>query len=143
MAYAAVADVQSEFKGVVFSATSAVTDTQVTGFIAQAEAYINGKIDSAYVTPVTGPQSVLILKMISIWLVADRVSKILEVKSASEEANTTDKSLTQMAEAKLEEIKDLLLVLVDATRKSVGGAFKSANNDDGVEPVFRKNVVQW
>lgn len=143
MAYSVYGDVEAEFKGMVLDTTSPVTDTEVTGFIAQADAEINGLVGLRYVVPITGTDSLIIMKMVSIWLVADRVAKILQVKTKTEENSTAGKSLREMALELLDKIVKGEFLLADATRLSSANGFKSYANDAQLEYTFKKGDTQW
>jgi len=143
MSYCVTDDVSSEFKSIEFNSDSPVTDDKVTEFIAQADAFIDGKLTLKYATPITGAKSLLTIKTISIWLVADRVSKILQVKSATESTNTAEKSLRQMALDLLKDILDGKFSLSDATPASTGSGFKSYANDNDLDYTFHSGTDEW
>lgn len=144
MAYSLEADIQSEFKDIDFAdADSKVTSAEVTAFITQADAFIDSKVGLRYDTPVTGVESLKILKTISIWLVADRVSKVLRIKSNVPETETAEKSLRDMALEMLEDISKGLLLLSDATLKSSGSGFSSYANTEDLSYTFKKGESQW
>lgn len=143
MSYSTVDDVIAEFKGISFTIDDPVTDTTVEDFIEQADAYIDANINSRYVVPVTGTTSLIILKTISVWLVADRISRILQVKTKTEETQTAEKSLKQMADDLLKQISNGILDLIDATLQSSGAGFRSYANDEDLKYTFKKNSDQW
>ena len=143
MAYSTYEDVKSEFKGVDFGSSTPVTSTEVTGFIVQADALIDSLVSKRYETPITGSISLSIIKLISIWLVADRVSKILQVKTTKEETKTADKSLYDKAMAMLKAIIAGDLVLTDATVVSSGNGWASYANSNSLENEFKKGEPQW
>ena len=70
MAYCTEAQVEGEFKSVDFGASTAVTSDDITRFIEEADAFIDGKIGVRYVVPITGSISLLIIRTIAISLIA-------------------------------------------------------------------------
>jgi phage gp36-like protein len=143
MAYSVYGDVASEFKNILFATGQPVTDAEVTEFISQADAEIDGYLSQRYVTPITGTISLVVVKQLSIWLVADRVSKILQVKTKTEETKTADKSLRQMALDRLKELAKGTFKLPDATVLSSGAGFRSYANDNELDYTFKKGDDQW
>ena len=83
MSYCVLADVQSEFKDITFTSTTFVKDSDVNAFIAEADQLINSIIGKRYETPVVGVEALVLLRMYSRLLVAERVRKILEVKQTT------------------------------------------------------------
>ena len=124
MAYSTVSEVASEFKDVEFTATTKVTDTEVLRFIDEAEALINGLVSCKYVVPIlTGPspESFKILRMVEIWLVADRVRQIMQVKDISVtkvQQGTRGPNSKKAAMDLLKKICDGTLKLTDAVLAS-------------------------
>lgn len=147
MAYAASADVESEFKNIAFTSTSNVTTTDVAAFITQADALINSYIGMRYQTPVTANEETLaLLQLLSVTLVADRIRKILEVKQASpnDGANQSVRGFSSIDVMKLlTQIKDGKMTLAGATPLVSGGGFYSNNYAESVVPVFKKDEVNW
>lgn len=144
MAYSLEADIQSEFKDIDFAdADSKVSSAEVSAFIVQSDAFIDSKVGLRYEVPITGTESLKILKTISIWLVADRVSKILRIKSNVPETETAEKSLRDMALEMLEDIAKGVVLLSDATVKSSGSGFSSYANSEDLGYTFKKEETQW
>lgn len=143
MAYSELADIEAEFKGIEFTLDSPVTDNEVDDFIDQSDAFIDAKIGLKYVVPITGTSSLLILKTISVWLTADRISQILEVKTQTEENSTAGKSLREMALEMLKEIVDETLLLSDATLLSTSAGFGSYASDYSIKKKFHRSSDEW
>lgn len=143
MAYAVTSDVASEFKNVEFTAQTPVTATEVTAFITQADGEINGYVGKVYTIPITGTESLAVMKMISVWLVAHRVSQILQVKTVTEETETGAKSLREQALELLDKIVKREFVLTDAPLLSSTGGFKSYASDNSLDYSFHKNRDEW
>lgn len=150
--YADVSDVQTEFKSVTFSGSSAVTSTAVTGFINQAEAWIDAQIGTVYTTPVSGSSSLLILKMTTVQLVKARITDILQVKTGDVKVDqaASGKDMREAAEKMIKDLKDKQFILKDATLiRSSGGvnSYGSANatdqNGSTTDNIFQKGMRQW
>lgn len=148
MAYTTTAEIQLDIKGMVFSSTTIVTDTAVTGFIAEADALINAHVGKRYDTPVTGSgEGLTLLKLCSRSLVSARVKGIMAVKQdKSQDANqaVVSTSLSPTAVMKiLCDIKDGVLNLDGATPKESDYGFKNNNVTNLVCPVIKKDEPQW
>jgi hypothetical protein len=145
MAYSALTDIQNEFKSVVFSASSTPTSTAVQGFIAEADQYIDSRIGLRYQVPVTGSKSLIILKSISIGLVAGRVKEIQRVKTASPQLNQDSRDGDPAKEAKerLGLIVEGLLLLPDATLVSAANGVSSGALSAGATARFKKDTETW
>ena len=149
MSYADVADIQSEFKKITFSSDFAVTDTEVTAFIAQEEAIINATISNRYVTPITGTDAEEILKKITIAYVAYRVAKIINLKK---DVPIPEKFVPQtlneggafrIANKQLQDIQSGKIILGDAEQRSNEQGVKSFNAINNVEPIWIRDKKQW
>lgn len=145
MAYTTVDNVASEFKNISFSATTSITTDEVTRFIDEADAYIDGRLDNIYVTPVTGVVSLLILQQISTWLVAQRVKDIQALKTGNDTTNQdgSEKRLDKKAMELLEQIIKDELQLPDATAVKSGGGVSSYNARNNIKPIFKRDEQQW
>lgn len=149
MAYATYTDVASEFKDITFSSTTKVTDSEVTEFISQAEAHINGVVSKRYTVPVvlaSAPISFAVLKQISIYMVADRVREILQVKQIGVEElkqGARPPNGRKEALAMLRDIVDGNIRLYDATLATAHDGVKSFNVDEDIEHFFDATIDQW
>lgn len=144
MAYCVNTDVQAEFKDIdITSGTAKISSAKIDEFILQADAYINAKIGLRYIVPVTGTLSLKLLKMLSIWLVASRVSKILQIKNSVVENETGEKSLEDRALEMIDDISKGKLNLEDATLKSSGAGFSSYAQANNLGYTFKKGEDQW
>lgn len=147
MGYCVVADVQADFKATQFNASSLVTDTAVTQFIVEASSLIDAHVGSRYVTPITGTMALSLMSLFCRTLVADRVRGILANKQqVSTDANQQVKSdgfSTKDVMKALQDIKDGVTTLTDATLLNVNASFYSENYSTGVNPRFNKNRRQW
>ena len=144
MAYSTTTDVASEFKNITISATSALTTTEVTEFIVQADAYIDSRLGLKFTVPITGAESLKIVKRLSIWLVASRMKEIYKVKTGAvlvDQGETGD--LGKMAREELDKIIKNELLLSDATLLSSANGVKSFSNDNGEEYTFQRNRDDW
>lgn len=143
MAYSTNADVINEFKK-LDTTNGVITTAKIDEWIEQADAYIDGRIGKLYQVPVTGTKSLLILKEISIGFVAQRVARILEVKSITPKGDQyIPKDLIKKAESRLTMIVNRELILSDASEKSTHGGVKSYSSENTVKRVFNQSRDQW
>lgn len=148
MSYCAVADVQNDFKAVVFTTTSFVTIAAVTQFIVEADALINSYVAQRWVTPITADAtSLALMSLFSRTLVADRVRGILANKQqtntdANQQVKSDGFSAKNVMDA-LNKIKNGEMQLTGATLALQGGGFFSNNYDQSIQPVLQKDVRQW
>lgn len=144
MAYCTNAQVALEFKGMTFSASTAVLDTTVDAFIAEADAEINSILSQKYVTPITGAEALLVCRSISIGIVAARIKEILAVKSGKTDVDTETRAgdSATRARALLSKIMKGDMNLTDATLIA-GSTVSSYNYSNEEEHTFRKGENQW
>jgi hypothetical protein len=149
MAYSTKEHVAAEFKGMVasggFSASSTPTGSDVERFIEEADAEIDGRVGTRYVTPITGEKSLVIIRSISIGLVAGRVKEILRVKSgdAKVDQETRAGDMISHARSKLKWIAEGTLLLSDATLKKAGDGVSPTKTACDTKPIFDKDKEQW
>ena len=80
MSYCTQEDVVREIRGLEVSESgTVVTEDDLVDWIAQADAYINGRLSSYYVTPVVATEALKVLKTIATYKVAHRVKNKLEL----------------------------------------------------------------
>lgn len=148
MAYSVAADIQAEFKNIDFAATGAlVTTAKISDWILEADALINSYVGMNYVVPVTTGDGLSLLKMFSRILVSDRVHGVLEVKQLQNtrpnqlpnKPNLTSRDIIK----ELEKIKSGEIALIGATPTVASSGFSSFNVLNGIEPVMKKDTVQW
>lgn len=147
MAYTSYAEIEADFKDTTFSTSTNVKTADVTQFIVEADALIDGFVGSRFEVPVAAGAGLNLLKFLSRSLVSGRIKKILEVKQEkSVDANQSVVgvylSATQVMKI-LTEIRDGEMVLDGATPLSSSGGFYSQNVSDDVEPVIEKDTKQW
>jgi len=142
MAYSTNQNVQDEFKSINVT-DGKITTTKIDTMITQADAYINGRIGLVYEVPVTGSESLEILKEISIGIVVQRISRILELKSITPKGDQyIPKDLIKKAEDRLQMIVDRLLLLSDATEIAVAGVSSYSNSNEVIR-CFDQAKQQW
>jgi hypothetical protein len=136
VAYCTYTEVSSEFKDITFSASTAVTDTEVSDFIDQSSSLIDGIIASKYEVPVTGSMSLLVLKMICIWIVKARILSILSVKTPQDKTKQDPDGPTLLKQAMdmLKAIKKGDLALTDAI---------VASSDDGLTSFLMNEDITY
>jgi hypothetical protein len=147
MGYCLVTDVASDFKNITFDATSTVTDTEVQNFIDQESAFIDSMICSVYAVPVTGVNSLLILKRIAIFLAADRVRHVLYTKTGQDNKDQDTKGLRSLSRdprGDLKKIQDGTLKLGDAVALTENIGFDTGTDvPDCDHRVFDVGRQQW
>lgn len=144
MAYAEATDVQEEFKSIKFDAPNAIKTTQVERFIEEADSYINVRLSQVYVTPITATACLPLMRSISIALVATRIKRILEVKTADDSKQDV-RPLSGMIdpEKTIDKIVKKEISLPGAALISGDAGIKSYNVDHGEEHTFLKGTDQW
>lgn len=146
MAYCTNTEVQNECKGLDYNSSSAITTTKVDAFIGQADAYIDSRLGLRYVTPITGAGALLVVKMISTYLVADRVQSILKTLTGNaqrDQNNIPEDTLGKKAERMIKAILAGEMTLSDATLVSSSEGVHSTTYDDEIEHTFEQGVDQW
>lgn len=145
MAYCTSADVAAEFKFLTISSSSAVTTTVVTEFISQADAYLNSRVGLKYIVPITGTESLKIMKRLSIWFTAARIKDLITVKLGQPigEQQTREGDLYKMVNDELDLIVKGLLLLSDSTSATTADGVRSFDVDDSQEFEFDRNSDQW
>jgi phage gp36-like protein len=146
MAYCTVTDISSRFKSLLISSDTAVTTTEVEGFIDQYSALIDGRIGKRYVTPVDpsdSPISTAILQLICIWFVVAEVEPIVgQAPVKDSKGESRQKTFHEMAEDALAKIESGQTMLPDAEAVS-SNTLSSYNVTNSVEAVFQKCRRQW
>lgn len=144
MAYSTNALVASEFKSITFSTDTKIKSSEVDQWITEADEYIDARIGLVYSTPVTATKSLEVLKTISIGLVAQRVSRAMEIKSITPTGDQyIPKDLILEAKERLQMIVDRKLLLSDATEITTHGGVSSYSNDNTVTRKFDQTKDQW
>lgn len=152
MTYATQANITSELKGVVFSASSQITSAAVLEFLDQADAIIDMYVGKRYDTPVTGTKSLNLLKKIAIDIVVYRVTKILDLSKSIPIPDSgviqdiTEGSAYRESMRVLKDIRDNVMSLPDATLLNTTsglGSFHAEALNSEILPVFDKELQQW
>lgn len=147
--YAVASDVQNEFKGIDFVNGQVTTTAKVDEFILEVEAQLDGLIAGKYLVPVTGSVSVLLLKMMTIFLVKARILDIISVKTGKKEVDQGGSGAQDLREQVLGDdgmiakIKSNDLKLIDAVVSVSGGGVSSYTSTHCIEPIFQKEKRQW
>lgn len=147
MAYCTATEVASEFKGMTFSATTSVTDTEVAAFIAREDAFIDSRVALKYTVPVTGASSLLIMKKVCLNLVVGKIKNIMSVKTGDPKADQggPGDGLIEAAMGLLKMIVDEDILLKDAVAAGVSSPVKSylSNGGGAYTPKFDIESTQW
>lgn len=144
--YVDIEDIESEFRQMDFGASGAlVADAEVTEFITQAESYVESRISCKYAVPITGTAPKSIIKTICTYLVADRISKIIKVKTNTATDQDTGNSLSEVAEEMLKQICEEDLKLIGETLQESGNGIKSwsSANSSTFDRTFKRASDQW
>lgn len=147
MSYATIVNIQDEFRDITFDTSTDITSVRVQEFLDQADAEINLMLGSRYETPITGVESLKIVKRIEIAIVAARVASILDLKGKSQNSiikqEFNKKDYEKESRELLDRLKDQDFILPDAVLLDTSYGMKSSLVDDGVTPIFKKGVDQW
>lgn len=152
MTYATVAEINSEFKSMTPALTGsdgALIESEIEAFIEQEEAFINETISNRYTVPVSGTQSIKVLKSISIAFVAYRVAKVLNLKKhipipdkfAPQDLN--EGSAYKIAKERLKAIQNGDVVLQDAEALTTGQGISSYNSTNNISQIWKRDTKQW
>ncbi len=131
MPYSTKDDVALLLKGMTFSSITKITDAEVTDMITARDAWIDGKLSEIYQTPITGTESLKILKIISKYFVAAEVVDI--VITATGKDNPVAKRWTDFANQMLDEIISGDLDLSDAARAGISDLTRTGKFDESGE----------
>lgn len=146
MAYCKFGDVAAEFKDHTFTTETVVTPATIDGWIAQADAYIDSKVGKQFTVPVTAATAVLLLKTISIYKVAHRVGKAMEIRTGASDSDQDDeKTFDEMAEDMLTGIleKKIDLEALGAGRISSDGGISDHSYANDIEAEFDVTTDNW
>lgn len=154
MAYTTEAAIKAEVRGLEVSADTVVTTSDIADWIAQTDAYINGRLASYYVTPITGDLSLAIVKTIATYKIAHRVKNKLELtESNSDKKQEVQANLDKQAERMLDQLlpkmeggamREPILKLPDAVlvlKSPDSGAISTYNKNNTA--VFIKGGDNW
>lgn len=143
MAYSTSSDIASEFKNITFDSNTSLTDTEVTEFIVQTDAIIDGYLNNKYSVPITGSTALSIVKRISIGLTVRRIIPILRVRTGVENLEQDTQSVMDDAQKLLDDIIAGKIELTDASKASSSHGFKSYSYDNSLEYKFKREEDQW
>lgn len=141
MGYCAVADIQARFKNVTFATGTVPTLQQVTDWIAQTSAIMDGRLGLRFQVPVTGTNSLLILNNICADLVSEYVHDVLSSKGVFEPVDQTPggKAKGTTGNKDLDDIDKILqglILLSDAVRLSGNAGVRSHTTDVSYNRTF-------
>jgi phage gp36-like protein len=144
MAYCLATDVERRFPECDFTTLTTVTTSDVEAWIDINTAEIDGRLEDAYTTPITGTKSLLIVKKICEFMTMADVEEVLAQKGIGEDKQkkTMAERHRDAAEKMLKAIEDGLLALPDAESIS-SSSFANSNVDGSVTAVMKKDTRQW
>ena len=147
--YHQVTDVSAELLRRGFSLNTNIAASDLSNWIAQTEARVNGRIALRYTVPITqtaSPQAYLMLAYICTLLTADRADKVSRNNAAADDHGPASKTFNGRTEGEsmLEQILADRILLLDAIRPiSIGntlGGFTSYNNRAVTNNVFSEKA---
>jgi phage gp36-like protein len=155
MTYALATDIANEFRFIEFNnetdpeLKSDISLARVNTFLDEADAEINLCLNNKYITPITGTESLKVLKRIEIAIVSSRVASLIDLKQFTNQSKTIKQEFNKSNYAEnarklLQELKDEKLTLVDAELIDTDyGMTSSLECDSTAEPIWKKRVEQW
>lgn len=146
MAYSTQEDIQQDFPALTFDETSKVKLSDIPDFIDDADAVIDSYISGRYVTPVTSVPALAVLRMYSRSMVSDKISGMLQVKQATNQAanqNVRTGLGTKDVLKLLGDLRDGLSQLSGAQLAKDAGGISSFNVKTCRKPEFRKDEKKW
>lgn len=144
--YTSVSAIQSEFKSVTFTTTSAVTTDDVNEFINQEEAALESEVCSIYSVPIVSDRGVAMMKLMATLMVKARIVDILQVKTGDAKADQA--SSGQPLRDRVKELMDKIISKKvqfssdEPLVQSSGGVQSYASSND-LTPEFRSGEDQW
>lgn len=146
MSYCTKENIQSEFRNIVFSATTTVTIDEVERFIVESDSLIDMYLGSKYVTPITGTKSLIVMRLLSIKLTVQRIKDVLYYKFSPNQEQSKEERYSyaekDFAMKLLNQIVKGEVTLSDATANS-DNLVSSCNVDSAREFTFEYGVDQW
>ena len=148
MAYCEKADVLADFKALaVEDSGTVITTAKLSDIIDEESAHMDGRIAVRYAVPVTEPAAaMLILKRICVFLVAERVKNILEVKTGNAQLESDKKQPFNSVRTPKEDLDDIAkgdLLLIGAPLASAALGVTSFNSESCVSHVIDVARQQW
>lgn len=144
--YAAVTDIEAEFRSLIASAGESVTTAKVTEWITQEEAALDGQVGTIYSTPVTGAQGIAIMKLMTTLMVKARITDMLPVKTGTrppDQGKSEGELLRERVDKMLEKILKRDMVLPGAPLAQSAGAVSSYTEDNDIEREVFKDEDNW
>jgi phage gp36-like protein len=149
--YCAIDDIKAEFKTLSFATSTdeGITEEEVEGFIDQASAMIDTQISNCYILPideniVENETLLSSLKNACIWLVADRLIPILQIKSRNQNLDQNgQKEITYYMKA-----KSLLNKICPSKENGLDSPAKKESSTEvdaytNQDAFFQRDTTQW
>jgi len=139
--YHNLSDVQSRLPSAIatIDALSEPSAEQVTAWMEEVEAFVEGQLATRYQVPITGSQSILIVRDICADLTAYRVWQFKAMGVDDAEFRNQAEVLRQRAMEKLQALLEGTMVLPDQPETQTGdrglGTFP--------QPIFERDRTQW
>lgn len=142
MAYCLLADIEKHYMGTTFTASTVPTSTNINDMISVNSARIDGRLGKKYTTPITGTESLKIVKRICEILTASQVDDILQQLIPAKEKTDRPIEYRKEAEELLKGIEEGTLILSDAA-DITGDMFYNYNVENSITAVMKKDTRQW
>jgi hypothetical protein len=105
MPYCTVSDVQKLFGNITFSASTPVTDTDITNVhIPKADATMDARLRRVYTVPITAPGDLELLRLVSMSLTAGMVAEVLYETSSQPNDQASARRHREWGERMLDQI---------------------------------------
>lgn len=128
--------------GTTFTASTVPTSTNINDMISVNSARIDGRLGKKYTTPITGTESLKIVKRICEILTASQVDDILQQLIPAKEKTDRPIEYRKEAEELLKGIEEGTLILSDAA-DITGDMFYNYNVENSITAVMKKDTRQW
>ncbi len=146
MAYAAVTDIEAEFRSLIASTGESVTTNKITEWIAQEEAALNGQVGTIYTIPVTGTQGIAIMKLMTTLMVKARITDMLPVKTGTrppDQGKSEGELLRERVDKMLEKIMKRDMLLPGAPLAQTSGGVSSYTQANDIQREVFKDEDNW
>lgn len=150
MPYCTKDEVKAELKALTTTSTTPiVSDANLDAWISQSDAEIDSRLATKFVVPITGTESLKIVKTISTYIVAERAARKLElmasppIQTEGKTIITIGKGTAKDGRKMIEDIMEGKMVLSDATLKSSSMGIRSHNVSCEQEHKYKRNRDQW
>jgi len=140
--YCLVSDIENWFPGVTFdNTTTKISKNFVRNLITRHSAYIDTRLANAYTVPITGSNSLQLVKEICEYFTIADVENILNT-GLGRISDLVKKDYRKLGEQKLKSIENGETELTDAQSNS-SSDFYNNNVENSIEFTVKKETKQW